>query len=188
MSRPLVFIDTETDGLGPHRKAWEVALIRRDGNTRSEMRMFVGIDIRDSDPTGLAIGRFWERHPAGRRMAGLPPVPGAECVLSQHDAAREVMRRTVGATLVGAIPSFDAEVLARLLRSLGYLPAWHHRLLCIESIVAGHLGRPVGGLRACAEAVGVDVPDGAEHTALGDARTVAAIWDVVMPGNVGVQS
>lgn len=32
------------------------------------------------------------------------------------------------------------------------------------------------------EAVGVTVPDGAEHTAMGDARTVAEIWDVVMAG------
>ena len=39
MSTPLVFIDTETDGLHPGRKAWEIALIRRDPrwcvNTRS---------------------------------------------------------------------------------------------------------------------------------------------------------
>lgn len=78
--------------------------------------------------------------------------------------------------------SFDAKTFARMLRSNGYLPSWHHRLYCIESIVAGSFGRPVGGLRACAEAVGVTVPDGAEHTAMGDARTVAAIWDVVMAG------
>lgn len=38
MSTPLVFIDTETDGLHPGRKAWEIALIRRDhlGQTETQ--------------------------------------------------------------------------------------------------------------------------------------------------------
>ena len=182
MSTPLVFIDTETDGLHPGRKAWEIALIRRDHLGQTETHFFVGIDIRDSNPDALSIGRFWDRHPSGRKMAGLKTLPDSVNVLTQHDAAKEVMRWTFGAHLVGAIPSFDAETFARMLRSNGYLPSWHHRLYCIESIVMGHFGRPVGGLRACAEAVGVMVPDGAEHTAMGDARTVAEIWDVVMAG------
>ncbi len=182
MSIPLVFVDTETDGLGPHRKAWEIALIRRDDRGQTETSFFLPLDLRDSDPSALSIGRFWERHPSGRKLAGLKALPDSDNIMTQHDASKEVMRWTFGAHLVGAIPSFDAEIFARLLRGNGYLPSWHHRLYCIESVVAGHFGRPVGGLRACAEAVGVSVPDGAEHTAMGDARTVAEIWDVVMAG------
>jgi len=183
MSKPLVFIDTETDGLHPGRRAWEIAMIRRDHLGTTETSFFLPLDLRDSDPSALQIGRFWDRHPSGRKMAGHREQPDSVNVLGTHDAAKEVMRWTFGAHLVGAIPSFDAEIFARLLRSNGYLPQWHHRLYCIESIVMGHFGRPVGGLRACAEAVGVTVPDGAEHTAMGDARTVAEIWDVVMAGS-----
>ena len=127
MSTPLVFIDTETDGLHPGRKAWEIALIRRDHLGQTETHFFVGIDIRDSNPDALSIGRFWDRHPSGRKMAGLKALPDSVNLLTQHDAAKEVMRWTFGAHLVGAIPSFDAETFARMLRSNGYLPSWHHR-------------------------------------------------------------
>ena len=164
------------------RRAWEIALIRRDHLGQTETHFFVGIDIRDSNPDALSIGRFWDRHPPDARWPVSRRCPIQVNLLTQHDAAKEVMRWTFGAHLVGAIPSFDAEIFARMLRSNGYLPSWHHQLYCIESIVAGSFGRPVGGLRACAEAVGVTVPDGAEHTAMGDARTVAEIWDVVMAG------
>lgn len=97
MSTPLVFIDTETDGLHPGRKAWEIALIRRDHLGQTETHFFVGIDIRDSNPDALSIGRFWDRHPSGRKMAGLKALPDSVNVLTQHDAAKEVMRWTFGA-------------------------------------------------------------------------------------------
>ncbi len=180
MSAPLVFLDTETDGLGPNRRAWEVALIRRDDQSTRELHMWLPLDLRGADSQALAIGRFWDRHPEGRRVSGKPAIPGEMVVTRDLDAARKIMEWTFGAHLVGAIPSFDADVLARLLRANGLLPQWHHRLYCIESIVAGSFGRPVGGLRACAEAVGLTVEDGAEHTAMGDARMVWNIWDTVM--------
>ncbi len=61
MTAPLVFIDTETDGLGPNRRAWEIALIRRDHLGQTETHFFVSLDIRDSNPDALQIGRFWDR-------------------------------------------------------------------------------------------------------------------------------
>lgn len=154
-------------------------MIRRDGDGARETSFFVRLDLKFSDPFGLNVGRFWDRHPAGRKISGKPPLPGSE-PLSCHDAAKEVMAWTFGAQIVGAVPSFDTEVLARLLRAEGYLPSWHHRTRCVETLTAGLLRREVGGLRDCAEALGIPFDADAEHTALGDARMAQVIWDEVM--------
>lgn len=58
---------------------------------------------------------------------------------------------------------------------------WSHRLRCVETLTAGHLGREIGGLSDCAAALGIDTP--AAHTALGDARTARAIWDAILGGS-----
>ena len=92
------------------------------------------------------------------------------------------MQATHGATLIGSNPSFDTGTIARLLAYEGHQPSWHYRLVDIPSIVAGHFGRPVGGLDACADALGLEWPDGWRHTALGDARMCELIWDLVMEG------
>ncbi|NUO57261.1 MAG: hypothetical protein HOV78_11385 [Hamadaea sp.] len=176
---PICVVDTETDGLHQGRRIWEVAMIRRDDEGERERSFFVGLDMRYSDLKGLEIGRFFDRHPSGRKVSGKDPLPGLP-PLCKHDAAREIMQFTFGAQLVGAVPSFDAEGLAGLLRSEGYLPAWKHRLRCVETLTSGFLRREVGGLRDCAEALGLDFPQDVQHTALGDARMALQIWDAVM--------
>lgn len=180
MTRPLVFLDCETDSLGPGRRAWEIAWVRRDERGETRRQFFVRIDIKYADPRALQVGRYFDRHPSGRKISGKPPVPGDEAnvVLSVHDAAKEVMAATFGATIVGAVPSFDTEILDRMLRGEGYLPMWHHRLRCVETLVAGSFGREVGGLAECAQVVGVE--PGPAHTALGDATTAMRVWDQVM--------
>ncbi len=179
--RPTVFVDVETDGLHPNRRAWEIALVRRSEEGVVERHMFVAIDLSNSDPGALSIGRFWDRRPSGRKISGkgFDAVP-SEPVVSVHDAAKEVMRLTHEARIVGAVPSFDTETLARMLRHCGYLPTWHHRLRCVETLTAGHLGRDVGGLKDCADALGVGYDPDALHTAMGDARLAMAIWDRIM--------
>lgn len=184
MNRPLVACDTETDGLHPGRRAWEIAMVRRDvDGTERELSMFVKLNLQNSDPQGLAVGRFWDRHPTGRKLSGKPPCPGdTVTVYDGHEAAKAVMEWTFGATIVGAVPGFDTEVLAQLLRAHGYLPSWHHRTRCVESMTYGALGEDPGGLRDCAEALGLDVPTSALHTALGDARLALAIHDEILKG------
>jgi DNA polymerase III epsilon subunit-like protein len=49
-------------------------------------------------------------------------------------------------------------------------------------LTAGHLGREVGGLAACAEALGIEFPEQEQHTALGDARVALAIYDKILRG------
>ncbi len=182
MTSHLVFVDTETDGVGPSCHAWEIAMIRRDEDGQREHHMFVALDQRYSDPQALDIGRFYDRHPNGRKVSGKAPLPSTPGVYAAHEAARDVMRWTFGATLVGASVHFDAEVLGRLLRSQGYLPSWSYRLRCVTTLASGEAGRDIGGLDGALAYLGISVPDTDRHTAMGDARAAMAVWDAVMDG------
>lgn len=156
---PLVFLDTETDGVHPNRRVWEVAMIRRDDDGQRERSFFVGV----------------------------PP-------LCAHDAAKEVMSWTFGAHLVGAVPNFDAEALARLLRAEGYLPSWHYHLIDVEAMAVGWLfgtypngaalvGEPPWKSDDLARACGVEPPtDDERHTALGDTRWAMRWYDAMTGG------
>lgn len=178
MTGPLCFVDTETDGLHPGRKAWEVGLIRRETDgTELEETFFLSIDLSTADPSGLNVGKFYDRHPMGRRLSHIGRTATAT-VKPITQAAPLIARLTHGAQIVGAVPNFDTEILERLLREQGLTPAWHYRLICVETLTAGHLRRHVGGLGKCAEALGIPV-EGA-HTALGDARTAMRVYDAVM--------
>lgn len=201
---PIVFLDTETDGVHPGRKAWEVAMIRRDETGEAEIEFFVDIDLETADPYGLNVGRFYERHPYGRYLAGTIPdfvfgIKDDGSFLRTRDAAHAVARFTHGATLVGIVPDFDTEVLANLLRAEHLTPAWHYHKQDAETLAAGYL---YGGGRSdmmprdlrevltlpwsseeISRAIGVEPPTAEErHTAMGDARWAMRIYDQVTGG------
>jgi len=182
MTRHLVFLDTETDGLHPGRRAWEVAMIRRDvDGSQREISFFVALNLQYSDLKALQVGRFFDRHPAGRKISGKTPNPGPPAVVYPvHDAARTVMEWTFDATIVAAVPSFDMHHLERMVRAEGYVPAWDYRLRCVESMAFGAFGEGLGGLRDCCEAFGVEFPEAERHTALGDARAAMRLYDAVL--------
>jgi hypothetical protein len=198
---PLVFVDTETDGVHPGRKVWEVAMVRRDASGESAASFYVEIDLSTADPFGLRVGRFYERHPLGLWLSGSGayedrPEPDDEDTeyVSTREAAYWVARLTHGAHLVGAVPNFDAETLNRLLRQQGLIPGWHYHLIDVEALAVGYLhGQltvptrlPISELtlpwdsdelsRAC----GVEPPGEEErHTALGDARWAMRLYDAI---------
>jgi hypothetical protein len=195
-----VFLDTETDGVHPGRKAWEVAMIRRDDDGERATQFYVEIDLSTADPFGLKVGRFYERHPLGRYLSGLDSALGTSTLSPTH-AAMRVARWTHGAHIVGAVPNFDTEVLANLLRAEYLTPAWHYHLIDVENLAVGFLhgaSRPVGTVvpdfvtealalpwksddlsRAC----GVEPPgDDERHTALGDARWAMRLYDKITGG------
>lgn len=188
MSRPIVFLDTETTGLHPDRRVWEVAMIHRRANgVEQTLSMLVSdVDLTSAELIGLNIGRFYERHPRfnhGIMDEGVRYVTEAE-------AARYVEEYTRNAIMVGAVPSFDAGCLAPMLRRHNLVPAWHYQLQDVESVALGwYIGN--GGKvelpiksdelsRLC----GVEPPTKDRHTALGDARWVRDWWDAVTRGGL----
>lgn len=201
---PICFADTETDGVHPGRKPWEIALIRRDEHGEREVSFFVDIDLSTADSFGLRVGRFYDRHPWGRVIAGLdngdPVASWADPNFkTQLDAARLVAQWTHGTHLVGAVPNFDAEVFDRLLRAHGLCPGWHYHLIDVEALAVGYAagaGKEVvyadgsrGPLRppwksdSLMQVIGVESPTEEErHTALGDARWAMRAYDAVMGG------
>ncbi|WP_280381016.1 hypothetical protein [Nocardia wallacei] len=161
MTAPIVFLDTETDGVHPGRKVWEVAMIRRDDKGERETQFFVDIDLKTADPFGLKVGRFYERHPMGRRLSGLDDVDpfGGDSSCLESWAAFEVARWTHGAHIVGMVPNFDTEVLANLLRSEHLTPAWHYHLIDVENLAVGWLYRQADARDAEVVAFRAERPD-----------------------------
>ena len=186
---PIAFCDTETDGVHPGRKAWEVAIVRREPDgTEEAWEAMLEIDLATADPFGLRIGGYYDRHPVGRTVAGHD-----RHVASSLDwpaaAAHQIARLTHGAHIVGAVPSFDTDVLDRLLRGEGYLPAWHYHLVDAENLAVGYLagqGRPLlppWSSDDLTAALGLEPTSEEErHTAMGDVRWAMRLWDRIMGG------
>lgn len=188
-SAPLCFLDTETDGIHPARRPWEVALIRREPDgTETTAQMYLPINLATADPFGLRVGRFYDRHPLGRRLSH-PPGTAAGKLTTADTAARTIARMTHGAHIVGAVPSFDTETLAPYLREHGYTPAWHYHLVDVENLAVGYLagqGAPVHppySTDGLTEALGLDPsPPELRHTALGDTHWARAVYDRIIGG------
>lgn len=151
--QPIVFLDTETDGVHPGRRVWEVAMIRREPNgLERDCSFYVDMDLSTADPFGLKIGRFYDRHPQGRWFAKLGgpidyPTPssysGGESnptgLLSRRHAALVVAQWTHAATIIGMCPNFDTECLSWMLQEHGLTPGWHYSLVDVETMAAGFL-------------------------------------------------
>ncbi len=187
----LCFIDTETTSLRPDRRAWEIAVIlRRPGHPDDERCWFIDVadlDLGNANLGSLRIGRFFERHP---QYCG---DPGPHDHRAEYDVLREVEALTRNAYLVAAVPSFDAEVLGTRMRACGICPAWHYHLQDFGTLVAGYLagqGKSVPALpwepEDLSRLIGVEPPGEAErHTAVGDARWAARVWDAVLAPAAG---
>lgn len=203
---PLCFIDTETTGVHPDRRVWEVAIIRRDENGQQERVWQVSdVDLSNADPFGLNVGRFYDRHGLYGNESQVDLVP-------EKVAARFVEEATRGAHLVGAVPDFDARTLDPMLRRHGLIPAWHYHLIDVEAMAVGWLRAQGYGTCTCgaydrgevghpaeadckifypvtdlpwksndlSHACGVEPPTSNErHTALGDARWAMRWYDAM---------
>lgn len=180
--KPIVFLDTETTGLHDDRRAWEIALIRReDGATRA---LTIFIDVQDipldqADPTALQIGRFYERHPAFGATC-----PTGAVYVREADAAVLVEEWTAGAELYGLNPLFDTECLEAMMRRHGRTPLWWRTPVDIAVLARGFvLGQgisaaPHRGTDRLSQQCGVDAPDECDrHTALGDAMWLVKWFD-----------
>lgn len=191
--RPLVFLDVETTGLDARcHEPWEFGLVRVDRSTDPDhpdvvrAHGYIDVDLGEADPEALAIGRFYERHPAAT---------GRGTVLTREAAAIELHTLLDRAILIAANPSFDERMVTRLLYRNGLDPNWHYRPVCVETLAAGFLlglnaDGPAqvlaGTIRlpwhhgTLAEAIDLDPDDYDRHTALGDAIYARAMWDRIV--------
>jgi len=190
-TRDLVFLDSETTSLRHDRRIWEVAMIRvprhtdgslilagDGGQTRwSALIDSTYLDLGNADPASLRIGGFYERHPLGNSVLARS-IP----VVDEEFAMLRVEQWTRGATIVAAVPNFDTEVLALRMRANGLAPAWHHRLVDVETMVAVALGEEPGyrSLGDSARALGLTVDPATRHTAMGDAELCCAVYFEVL--------
>lgn len=163
----LVFLDVETTGLDPRTDyVWEFAAIRREGDgSETRHHAFVQHDerLREALPEPF-------RSDAARRFDRDKAIPAADFKVLLGSVL------AVKPRIVGACPWFDAAFLAEYV----VRPTWSHRLIDVESLAAGKLGRLVNGLADAAQALGIDHP--AAHTAMGDAETAMRVYDAVMGG------
>ena len=214
MSAPLVFLDTETTGLGLDDDVWEFAAIRReeDGTERT-FHAFI-----DHDPARCALlpPSFRADHLTRFPGAWVAPAhcPGESAGSIAHDQFADLIVMTFAGNerphVVGAVPNFDTERLARVLGQYeDTAPSWHYHLIDVENLAVGYLNGVVA--RAIDEArmrdekpapydrtrtappwssddlsraCGVEPPGEDErHTALGDARWAMRFYDAITGGD-----
>lgn len=172
----IVFLDTETTSLRNDRRAWDVGLIVREEDVEREYQFFIqsnDLDLGNADVMSLRIGGFYERHPD---MADLDIRSWSEV-----GALVEIEELTRGATIVGAVPNFDTEVLGNRLRANGFCPAWHYHLVDVETLAAGALRMPPPwDFDKLLAAYGLTYNEADRHTAIGDARMARDLYDAVL--------
>lgn len=200
MSNRLIFMDTETTGLGPRAEIWELAAIVRDaddepdplGNVDREYLWQLRPDLTHAEPQGLIISGYYDRgllhmappgtaarivHPNGSGMAedGNSIATNDACIMTV-----ELAQLLNGATIVGAVPWFDDRHISRLLRQHGQVGTQHYHLVDVETLAAGRLGlRPPWVFDDLLQAYGLKYDEADRHTALGDARMVRDLYDAV---------
>lgn len=188
MNAPLCFLDTETTGLSLDDDIWEIAAIRREPDGQeSVLHLFVE---HDTDKCARLPQSFRDDH--RKRWAALDHDP-----VTRVMAAAQVHAFTDGAHIVGAVPNFDTERLARMITAIGSRPLWHYHLIDVENLAVGWLAglRAAGGGENGREAslpslpwssddlslaLDINPDDYARHTAMGDVEWAAAIYDKVM--------
>ncbi len=172
----LVFLDTETTGLSLDDDIWEFAAIRREPDGReSRHHLFIEHDIEKC----RKLPESFQADHDGRWLAA--------AAASQEQAAAYIDPLFHDRPhVVGAVPNFDTERIALLLRRHGFEPGWHYHLIDVENLAVGYLAatsaRPSLPWKSdeLSRAVGVEPPTDERHTAMGDALWARAIYDHVM--------
>ena len=183
---PVVFMDTETTGLALDDDIWEFAAIRREPDgSESSVHYFVKHNHLN----------------VGARCKSLP-----ESFRADHDARYDQQAAIEPWALsmaldvlfegrphvVGAVPNFDTERIAMLLRRNGHEPGWHYHLIDVENLAVGyltakgvHVSLPWDSDRLT-ELLGLDpVPESERHTAMGDVHWAQRIYDAILSQRLG---
>lgn len=179
----IVFLDTETTSLRHDRRVWEIGLIaRHDDGREVEHSWFIDADdleLGNADLMSLKIGKFFDRHPQARTDREF----SFREVEEEGEALGHVEAITRGATIAGAVPNFDTEVLGNRMRANGICPSWHYHLVDVETLAAGRLRMPPPwDFDKLLDLYGLKYEEADRHTALGDARMVRDLYDAVLSG------
>src|SRR2546423_1448744 len=149
--RRRIIVDCETTSLTPSYEdgrgtIWELAVISLDGEHGPVERLWrMKPDASLADPAAPAAGRYYERTQGMRGCCAtvddlMEPLDPYRLRWSNPQALAPVVARYLdGATIIGAVPSFDAGFLAAFLRAHGEAPTWHYRLRDIGSLAFGYL-------------------------------------------------
>ncbi len=172
---PLAFVDTETTGLDPDQhEIWEVAVVTWPEGTEHTWLLSVE-RLAVADHYALQVGGFHHRHPQGN---GFLAMNGAILARDRSHLAGELAQLTHDRHLAGMNPAFDAERLARLLRSENIAPSWDYHLVDLEALVAGSFGLPPPWRSTeLSRKLDVEPDDFERHTALGDCRWGVAVYE-----------
>lgn len=158
MTRPLVFLDTETTGLHPSEaQVWEIAYAVDDGPILTSLVDHSPPYLDEPTLAAMRVNGYVNRW-----------VPPADEIVrdNRKDWECHLQKALAGATLVASNPSFDAAFLSKRWRTA----PWHHRMLDISAYAMGVMGwDELPGLAKIAEVCGVKQPD---HTAAQDVATL----------------
>ena len=174
---PIVFLDTETLGLGINDPIWEIAAIRRESDGAENRYHFHVSDAegrRLTPPDGFP-DRF--RADFNARYGQVLPLPPR----TLRPLLRNLFRDRPH--VVGAVPNFDTE---RIAHQFG-VDGWHYHLIDVENLAVGFI---LGRFRSAtplpwdsdhlSRMVGVEPPTDGRHTAMGDAMWARDIYDLVV--------
>lgn len=183
--KPLIFLDTETCGLGVTDPIWEVAVIRRDDEGTSSRTVF---QVRHNPKAALELPEWFRADHDARYVF--------KDALKRTEAA-ELVRGLLApnsegkAVIVGAAPDFDVTRISRqLLDDLPSGDLWDHHLIDVTTLALGARGfgarvrrvtLPWSLDNAC-RAYGVDPKGGERHSAMFDAELVEDLFDAVTVG------
>ena len=177
---PLVFLDTETLGLGINDPIWEIAAIRRESDGTENRYHFHVSDAegrRLIPPDGFPEQFRADFDARYERVAGVPTLRRRILRPSLRDLFRDRPH------VVGAVPNFDTE---RIAHQFG-VDGWHYHLIDVENLAVGYLAGRGGPLPPLpwnsddlSRAVGVDPDRLRRHEAMADAEWARAIYDRVM--------
>lgn len=198
---PIVFLDTETTGLGEDDEIWEIAAIyRHPDGTLWDLEILVQHDFRKVRHLDRPFRIDWATR-YDPRLAISKPRAATQLANFVTNCDPDLPP----AVVMGANPSFDIRHITKLLTHLDP-DEWpdgvrmHYRPVDIGAIAYGYLqaiaqvtapdpdvhellerGLPWSSDEV-SRALGVDPDDFARHTAMGDVRWVMAIWDRITGG------
>jgi len=197
----IVFLDTETTGLSLDDEIWEfAAIVREPDGAEWNYHLFIQHDVQRCNTLPEPfLTDHQNRFPISDDPHWHPDVWMREA--AAHEIAKVLSGRP---HIVGAVPNFDTERIAILLRRFGLEPDWHYHLIDVEALAVGWLngvaaravdearmdGReappldrsrtaPPWDSNAISRAVGVDPDAYDRHTALGDVLWVRAQYDAI---------